>query len=62
MIQTVDFNYGVQPNNCNKKRQPRKARSTEALIAILCCKGGPMRAKQARRAKDTKHNQIHEGW
>jgi hypothetical protein len=45
-----------------KKRQPRKARSIEALTAILSCKGGAMRARQARRAKDAKHNQICEGW
>lgn len=45
-----------------KKRQPRKARSIEALTAILSCKGGSMRAKQDRRAKDAKHNQIFDGW
>jgi hypothetical protein len=45
-----------------KKRLPRKARSIEAMIAILSCKGGAMRAKQDRRAKDAKRNQVYEGW
>ena len=45
-----------------KKRQPRKARSIEAFVAIMQCKGGAMRAKQDRRAKDAKHNQVYEGW
>jgi hypothetical protein len=33
-----------------KKRQPRRARSIEAFVAIVQCKGGAMRAKQDRRA------------
>jgi hypothetical protein len=45
-----------------KKRQPRKARSIEAFVAIVQCKGGAMRAKQDRRAKDAKHNSVYEGW
>ena len=45
-----------------KKRPVRKTRSTETLTAILSCKGGAMRAKQDRRAKDARHNQVYEGW
>jgi hypothetical protein len=39
-----------------KKRQPRKARSIEAFVAIVQCKG---RAKQDRRAKDARNHQTN---
>ena len=45
-----------------KKRQPKKARSIEAFVAIVQCKGGAMRAKQDRRAKDARNHQVYEGW
>jgi hypothetical protein len=45
-----------------KKRQPKKVRSIETLTAILSCKGGAMRAKQDRRAKDARNHQVYEGW
>lgn len=37
-----------------KNRKQKKARSIEAFTAIFLCKGGPMRDRRERRAKDAR--------
>lgn len=42
------------------KRQPKKARSNDALIAIFHCKGGPMKHKNTPRGGSSKEDYLDE--
>jgi len=45
-----------------KKPQKKAPRNSNVLYALLGCKGGPMRAKQDRRAKDARKSWKAEVW
>lgn len=44
------------------KKKHKKTRSIETLVAILHCKGGPMRDRRERRPHDERRSFEHEEW
>jgi hypothetical protein len=42
------------------RKTPRAPRSEVALVALLHCKGGPMRDRRKRRPRDRRHDPLDE--
>lgn len=45
-----------------RKRKSARPRSHEALVAILHCKGQPLRDRRERRPKDARRSFKREEW